>query len=59
MPLDFLVFKYGKGVALLAAADFNRTKALADRFDRYELRILARLLVVKGILTPAPSAQNY
>ena len=31
MPLDFLVFKYGKGVAALARTDFNRTKALADR----------------------------
>jgi hypothetical protein len=59
MPLDFLIFKYGKGVAVLAAADFNRTKALADRFDRYELRILARLLVAKGILTPASPAQTY
>lgn len=59
LPLDFLIFKYGKGVALLAAYDFNRTKALADRFDRYELRLLARLLIAKGILTPAPAAQNY
>ena len=54
MPLSFLVFRYGKGVAALARADFNRTKALADRFDRNELRLMARLLVVKGILTPEP-----
>ena len=59
MPLDFLVFKYGKGVAALAAADFNRTKALADRFDRNELRIMARLLIVKGILSPTSPSQEY
>jgi len=50
MPLDFLVFKYGKGVAALAKADFNRTRALADRFDRNELRLLAQLLIVRGLL---------
>lgn len=55
LPLEFLVFKYGKGVAALAKADFNRTRALADRFDRNELRLLAQLLIVKGLLQPAPS----
>jgi len=53
MPLDFLVFKYGKGVAALARSDFNRTRALADRFDRNELRLLAQLLIVKGLLQPS------
>ncbi|MEN3329980.1 MAG: hypothetical protein V7638_4787 [Acidobacteriota bacterium] len=53
MQLDFMVFKYGKGVAALARADFNRTRALADRFDRNELRLLAQLLIVKGLLQPA------
>jgi hypothetical protein len=56
MPLDFLLFKYGKGVAALAKADFNRTKALADRFERNELRLMAQLFIVKGLLQPeAPS----
>ena len=50
MPIEFLVFKYGKGVAALAKADFNRTRALADRFERNELRLLAQLLIVKGLL---------
>ena len=57
MPLDFIVFRYGKGVAALAKSDFNRTRALADRFERQELRILARLLIVKGILTPEQPIQ--
>jgi hypothetical protein len=46
-----MVFRYGKGVAALAKADFNRTRALAERFERDELRVLARLLIVKGIVT--------
>jgi len=50
LPLDFLVFKYGKGLAALAVADFGRTRALAERFDRNELRVMARLLMIKTIL---------
>jgi len=57
MPLDFLVFKYGKGVAALARSDFNRTRALADRFDRNELRLLAQLLILKGLLQPSDVPQ--
>ena len=52
LPLDVMMFRYGKGVAALAKADFNRTKALADRFDRSELKLMAQLLIVKGILQP-------
>jgi hypothetical protein len=58
MPLDYLVFRYGKGVAALAKADFNRTRGLADRFDRNELRLMAQLMVVKGILQPQPVASG-
>ena len=58
MPLDLLLFKYGKGVAALAKTDFIRTRALADRFERPELRVMARLLIVKGILSP-DSHENY
>ena len=56
LPLDFLLFKYGKGVAALAKADFNRTKALADRFDRNELRLMAQLFIVQGLLQPEASS---
>ena len=61
MTLDFLVFKYGKGVAALVKADFNRTKALAERFDRNELRLMAQLFVLRGLLepqTPATAGAN-
>ena len=56
LPLDYLVSIYGKGVAALAKVDFNRTKALADRFDRNELRLLAHLLIAKGVLQPQVSS---
>ena len=54
MSLDFIVFRYGKGVSALAKTDFNRTRALADRFERNELRVLARLLILKGLMGSAP-----
>ena len=56
MTLDFLVFKYGKGIAALAKADFNRTRALAERFDRNELRLMAQLFVLRGLLEPQTAA---
>jgi tetratricopeptide (TPR) repeat protein len=50
IPIDFAVFKYGKSVAALANADFDRTRAAADRFDRQELRLMARLLLAQALL---------
>src|SRR5688500_12517714 len=55
MPIEFRVFRYGKGIAALARADFNRTRALAERFDRNELRLMAQLLVLKGLLERQPA----
>lgn len=50
IPMDFALFKYGKGVSAMANADFNRTKAAADRFQRPELRVMARLLLAQALL---------
>jgi len=50
IPLDFAMLQYSPGVAALGKADFDRTKALADRFQRNELRIVARLLLAQSIL---------
>jgi len=50
IPLDFAMFKYGPGVLALAEADFNRTRAAADRFERNEVKIMARLLMAQSIL---------
>jgi hypothetical protein len=50
VPLDFALIKYGRGLVALANADFNRTKALADRFQRNELKLMARLLITQSIV---------
>jgi len=34
----------------MANADFNRTKAAADRFQRNELRIMARLMIAQALI---------
>jgi len=60
VPLDFALIKYGRGVVALANADFNRTKALAERFQRNELKLMARLLIAQSILRSldAPEART-
>jgi hypothetical protein len=52
VTVDFLMFQYGKGVAALAKTDFSRTRALTERFERNELRLMAQLLLLKGLLEP-------
>ncbi|MBS1795237.1 MAG: hypothetical protein JSS81_15375 [Acidobacteria bacterium] len=37
-------------IRALAIADFDKTKALANRFDRTEVRILAKLLILRAVL---------
>ncbi len=49
---------YANDVKALALADFERTKALADRFLRDEIRIIARLLLAQSILSPQQGPQN-
>jgi hypothetical protein len=46
-----LTSQYGKEMASLASHDFARTRALAERFQRDEARIMARLLLVSAVLT--------
>ena len=41
---------YGKQLGLLAAADFGRTKSLTERFNRNDVKILAKLFIVQAIL---------
>lgn len=49
---------FATDVKALARADFERTKALADRFLRDEVRIVARLLIAQSILSPQQAPQN-
>ena len=59
ISMDFAIFKYGRGVVALANADFNRTKALTDRLQRNELRVMARLLMVQSLMRSSePSEKN-
>lgn len=37
-------------IQALAAADFGKTKALTNHFDRPEVRVLAKMLVIRSIL---------
>src|ERR1051325_989243 len=48
--------EYADELKALASADFDRTKAAADRFQRSEIRLMARLLIAQSILaTPKPN----
>ncbi|HJQ69907.1 MAG TPA: hypothetical protein VKA70_13090 [Blastocatellia bacterium] len=58
-----LVFQCAKDATELARADFDRAKALADRFQRAEVRIMARLYAAQGVLStnlaaPTPTRQR-
>jgi hypothetical protein len=52
MIANEIFVRYLGDVKTLATADFDRTKALADRFLRDEIRISARLLIAQSILSP-------
>ena len=43
--------RYVKALAELARLDFERTKATADRFNRDEARLMARLVVARSLLS--------
>jgi len=39
-------------IDVLAKADFGKTKALTNHFDRVEIRVLAKMMVLRAILNP-------
>ena len=43
--------QFGKELAALALLNFERTKAAADKFQRNEARIMARLFIAQGVLS--------
>jgi hypothetical protein len=47
---DMFQKQFSKELALLATEDFKRTRDIADRFQRSEVRIMARLLVAQSVL---------
>lgn len=48
----------GNVILGLARSDFERTKMLAERFDRPEVRILAKTLVLEAVLNDEPGKQK-
>ncbi len=42
------VFRYGKELNLLAQADIDRLRNMADRFDRADVRVLLKLYIVQA-----------
>jgi hypothetical protein len=48
--------RYVKALAELARVDFERTRATADRFQRDEARLLARLVIARSVLLRGPLA---
>ncbi|HEY0004918.1 MAG TPA: hypothetical protein VGB17_08910 [Pyrinomonadaceae bacterium] len=50
--------QYTRGLGELARADFERTKTLADRFQRTDARLLARLLIAHSVLTDRSAPPN-
>jgi hypothetical protein len=43
--------RYVKALSELARVDFDRTKATADRFNRDEVRLVARMIVARSVLS--------
>jgi hypothetical protein len=43
--------RYVKALAELARVDFDRTRQTADRFNRDEARLMARLIVARSVLS--------
>jgi hypothetical protein len=54
-PLDYSFSQFAAGLTALGKADFDRTKALADRFQRNELKIVGRLLIARAMLRDKPA----
>lgn len=51
------ISQYVADITALARADFNRTRALVERFQRDEVRAMMRLLLAESVLSPpAPNS---
>jgi hypothetical protein len=45
-------------IQVLAKADFAKTKALTNRFDRQEIRVLAKMMVLRAVLNNKKEAKT-
>ncbi|HEY0320618.1 MAG TPA: hypothetical protein VGC66_06695 [Pyrinomonadaceae bacterium] len=51
MTASTMFTQYGRELGALARADFTRTKQVADRFQRNEVRLMARLMIAQSVLS--------
>jgi hypothetical protein len=58
MASNVLLQQYIGDINALVRADFDRTKALVDRFQRDEIRTMMRLMLAQSILFPPPPAPS-
>ncbi|HYK22595.1 MAG TPA: hypothetical protein VEV42_17765, partial [Pyrinomonadaceae bacterium] len=56
--LTATINRYGQELAVLARSDFDRSEALAGRFQFAEPRIMARMAIVQGLLGVRPVGPN-
>jgi len=56
--LTSTIGRYGQELALLARSDFDRSEALAGRFQFPEARIMARMAIVQGLLDTKTALGN-
>jgi hypothetical protein len=56
--LTSTIARYGQELALLARSDFERSEAMAGRFQFPEARILTRMAIINGLLGTKPAAGN-
>ncbi|HEX3249315.1 MAG TPA: hypothetical protein VHS05_07800 [Pyrinomonadaceae bacterium] len=56
--LTSTIGRYGQELALLARKDFERSEALAGRFQFPEARIMTRMAIVQGLLDVKPVSGN-
>lgn len=51
--------RFIKDLGILAAADFERTRGLADRFQRSDVRVLVQLLIAQSVLNEGVDAGSF
>ena len=49
--MNAIYSQYGAALSALARADFDRAKTAADRFQRNEANLMARLLIAQAVLS--------
>jgi hypothetical protein len=49
--------QYVRMMGPLAKIDFDRTKTAADRFSRTDVKVIAHLAIIQGVLQPPDQAQ--